>query len=144
VRYPILLGSVGITAALALPALHEGLFHPVSVPDPDRPGSDFLSRLHPQNASGRSATWETAPRNFSTFSLGQSIATFIGPSLAGFTIDALGFRPTFVALASISLVVVLLALAFPRMVPPRGEHHDERETRRAFDLLKESAFARAP
>src|SRR5438552_10067804 len=26
VRYPILLGSVGITAGLVLPALHEGLF----------------------------------------------------------------------------------------------------------------------
>jgi len=111
------------------------------VPDPDRPGSDFLSRLHPQR--GRVDRRRGRPRQeLQHLSLGQSIATFIGPSLAGFTIDALGFRPTFVALASISLVVVLLALAFPRMVPPRGEHHDERETRRAFDLLKEAPLRR--
>jgi len=37
---------------------------------------------------------------------------------------------------------VLLALAFPRMVPPRGAHHDEKQKRRAFDLLKEAALRR--
>ena len=45
-------------------------------------------------------------------------------------------------LAVISLAVVLLALAFPRLVPPRGEHHDEREKRRALDLLKEAPLRR--
>ncbi len=42
----------------------------------------------------------------------------------------------------ISLAVVLLALSFPRLVPPRGEHHDEKHKRRALDLLKEAPLRR--
>src|SRR5258705_12935612 len=141
VRYPFLLGSIGIPAALALPALHEGLFTLFLCPTLIGLGQIFF-HVSIHNAVGSIGDAEDRAKNFSTFSLGQSIATFIGPSLAGFTIDALGFRPTFVALASISLVVVLLALAFPRMVPPRGEHHDKKQKRRALDLLKEAPLRR--
>src|SRR5207245_8925375 len=48
----------------------------------------------------------------------------------------------FVGLAVISLRVVLLALAFPRLVPPRGEHSDGSQRRRALDLLKEAPLRR--
>src|SRR6195256_1734660 len=141
VRYPILLGSVGITAALSLPALHEGLFTLFLCPTLIGLGQIFF-HVSIHNAVGSPGGAAERAKNFSTFSLGASVATFIGPSLAGFTIDTLGFRPTFVVLALISLAVVLLALAFPRLVPPRGEHHDEREKRRALDLLKEAPLRR--
>jgi len=78
------------------------------------------------NAVGSNGDPADRAKNFSTFSLGGSVATFIGPSLAGFTIDALGFPADLRRwLAAISFAVVLLALAFPRLVPPRGGHHDE-------------------
>src|SRR5258706_501995 len=91
VRYPILLGSAGITAALALPALHEGLFTLFLCPALIGLGQIFF-HVSIHNAVGSIGDPADRARNFSTFSLGQSIATFIGPSLAGFTIDALGFR----------------------------------------------------
>ena len=141
VRYPILLGSAGITAALALPALHEGLFTLFLCPTLIGLGQIFF-HVSIHNAVGSIGDPADRARNFSTFALGQSIATFIGPSLAGFTIDALGFRPTFVVLAAISFAVVLLALACPRLVPPRGERHDEKQKRRALDLLKEAPLRR--
>src|SRR5467141_2736000 len=79
VRYPILLGSVGITAGLVLPALQGGLFTLFLCPTLIGLGQIFFHVSIP-NAVG---------------SLGGSGATGIGPSLAGFTIDALGCRPTF-------------------------------------------------
>jgi len=68
------------------------------VSDLDRLGSHFLPRLDPQRGRSIGGAAERA-KNFSSFSLGASVATFIGPSLAGIAIDALGFRPTFIVLA---------------------------------------------
>src|SRR6267143_593280 len=102
VRYPILLGSVGITAGLVLPALQGGLFTLFLCPTLIGLGQIFF-HVSIHNAVGSIGDPADRAKNFSTFSLGQSVATFIGPSLAGITIDALGFRPTFVVLAVISL-----------------------------------------
>src|SRR5258705_3566717 len=114
VRYPILFGSMGITAGLFLPALHEGLVTLILCPALIGLGQIFF-HVSIHNAVGSIGDPADRAKNFSSFSLGQSIATFLGPSLAGFTIDTLGFRPTFVALASTSLGPVVLAPAFPRM-----------------------------
>src|SRR5207245_7271661 len=102
VRYPILLGSVGITPGLFLPALHEGLVTLFLCPTLIGLGHIFFHvSLH--NAVGSIGGAAERAKSFSTFALGASVATFIGPSLAGFSFDALGFRPTFVALAGISV-----------------------------------------
>jgi len=141
VRYPILFGSVGMTAGLFLPALQDGWVVLFLCPTLIGLGHIFF-HVSIHNAVGSIGSAAERAKNFSTFSLGASVATFIGPSLAGFSIDALGFRPTFIALAAISLVVVLLALAFPGRVLPRGEHHDDKQARRALDLLKEAPLRR--
>jgi len=141
VRYPILFGSMGIAAGLLVPAFHESMFTLFLCPTLIGLGHIFF-HVSIHNAVGSIGGAAERTKNFSTFSLGASVATFIGPSLAGFTIDALGFRPTFIALAGISVVVVLLALVFPHLVPPRGEQHDEKQARRALDLLKEAPLRR--
>jgi predicted MFS family arabinose efflux permease len=141
VRYPILFGSVVVTAGLLLPALHEGLFTLFACPALIGLGQIFF-HVSIHNAVGSIGDAADRTKNFSTFALGASVATFIGPSLAGFSIDSLGFRPTYFVLAAISLAVVLLALAFPHKLPLRGGHHDEKEARRAFDLLKDAPLRR--
>ena len=141
VRYPILFGSAGIAAALLVPALHGGLFTLFLCPTLIGLGQIFF-HVSIQNAVGSIGGAAERARNFSTFALGASIATFIGPSLAGFSIDALGFRPTYFVLSAISLSVVLLALAFPAMLPPRSAQHDETKGRRALDLLKQAPLRR--
>src|SRR3979409_2540660 len=102
VRYPILLGSVGITAALALPALHEGLFTLFLCPTLIGLGQIFF-HVSIHNAVGSIGDPADRAKNFSTFSLGGSVATFIGPSLAGIAIDDLGFRQPSVGVAFITL-----------------------------------------
>jgi len=141
VRYPILFGSMGITAGLFLPALHDGLWALILCPTLIGLGHIFF-HVSIHNAVGSIGGAAERAKNFSTFALGASISTFIGPSLAGFSIDTLGFRPAFLVLASISLAVVLLALAFSRLMPPRGEREEEKRGQRALDLLKEAPLRR--
>jgi MFS family permease len=141
VRAPIVLGSAGMAAALLLPALHEDLFSLLACPVLIGLGQIFV-QVSIQNAVGSIGGAEQRAGNFGTFSLGASISTFVGPSLAGFSIDALGFRPSYVVLASMSLAVVLLALIFGRRMPERGAHESERKPGRALDLLREGPLRR--
>src|SRR4249920_1885616 len=141
VRAPIVLGSAVMTLGLLLPALHDDLLTLFACPALIGLGQIFV-QVSIQNAVGSIGGAEARAGNFGTFSLGASVATFIGPSLAGFSIDALGFRPTYVVLASMSLAVVLLALAFAHRLPARGWHGDEKPQGRTFDLLKEAPLRR--
>jgi predicted MFS family arabinose efflux permease len=78
-------------------------------------------------------------RNFATFSLGSSIAAFIGPSVAGFAIEYAGFRPALVLLAALPLASGLAVLA----LRPHPVHHEaEEEAKSAFDLLAIPALRR--
>ena len=142
VRYPILFGSMGITAGLFLPALHEGLVTLILCPALIGLGHIFF-HVSIHNAIGSIGGTAERTKNFSTFSLGQSIATFIGPSLAGFSIDAMGFRPAFLLLASVSSTVALLAfLSAKKIVPPRAGRDDGNRGQGAFDLLKGAPLRR--
>src|SRR5258708_223993 len=116
VRYPILFGSMGITAGLVLPALHGGLLTLILCPTLIGLGHIFF-HVSIHNAVGSIGGAAERTKNFSTFSLGASVAPFIGPALAGFTIDALGFRPPFLPPPAISFPLVLPPLPFPRLLP---------------------------
>lgn len=141
VRTPIVLGAAGMTLGMLLPGLHGDLFTLFACPTLIGLGQIFV-QVSIQNAVGSAGGAGARAGNFSTFSLGASISTFIGPSLAGFSIDSLGFRPTYFVLASISCAVVLLALSFGHRMPARGGHGEEEPQGRAFDLLKEAPLRR--
>src|SRR5258708_22586994 len=77
-------GLAGLMACATLVGLGPIFFH-VSIPN--------LIRAYGEGGA--------PPRNFATFSLGASISAFIGPALAGFSIDGFGFLPTPPILAAI-------------------------------------------
>jgi len=141
VRLPIVLGSAGMALALLLPALHDDLFLLLACPTLIGLGQIFV-QVSIQNAVGSIGGAEERAGNFGTFSLGASISTFVGPTLAGFSIDALGYRASYVVLASMSLVVVLLALAFRRRMPERGGDESSKAGGRALDLFREAPLRR--
>jgi MFS family permease len=141
VRVPIALGAAGMTLGLLLPGLHQDFLTLFACPVLIGLGQIFL-QVSIQNAVGSIGGADARTGNFSTFSLGASVSTFIGPSLAGFAIDALGYRPTYFVLAAMPLAVVLLALSFGHRMPPRGSHGEERREGRALDLLKEAPLRR--
>ena len=140
-RAPIALGSAGMALALLLPALHEDLF--LLLACPTLVGlSQIFAQVSIQNAVGAIGEPGDRTRNFATFSLGASLAVLIGPSLAGFSIDALGYRASYVVLASMSLAVVLLALAFRHRMPAGAGHGEEQAAGRALDLFREAPLRR--
>jgi predicted MFS family arabinose efflux permease len=141
VRRPILLGSLCMSSGLALPAAHGGLLTLFLCPALIGLGHVFF-HVSIHNAVGSVGSASDRTRNFAIFSLGASIAAFIGPSLAGFSIDAVGYRPTFVALASVGIFVALLVVLFPRAFPSRGERHEEPAGSSALDLWRDPPLRR--
>ena len=61
---------------------------------------------------------EERARNFSNFSLAGAATNFVGPMMAGFSIDALGHAAACLVAASQSFIAVLLLLAWGRLFPP--------------------------
>ncbi|HZT64116.1 MAG TPA: MFS transporter [Burkholderiales bacterium] len=141
VRTPIILGSAVMALGLLLPALHDDRLTLFACPTLIGLGQIFV-QVSIQNAVGSIGGASARAGNFGTFSLGASVSTFIGPSLAGFSIDALGFRSTHFVLASMSITVVMLALLSGHRMPARGEQAGEKTGGRALDLLREAPLRR--
>ncbi len=134
-RRPILWGAVGMAVALAIPAFFNdmpslfacaallGLTH-------------IFHHVAMHNAIGAFGGDNDRTKNFGTYSLGQSIAAFIGPSLAGFAIDHMGHNTTYIMLALVALgPAVLLAIRAIKM-PTHVAPHEEAASGTALDLLR--------
>lgn len=75
-------------------------------------GSGFmLMRVAVNNAVGALGTSENRTANFSWMALGFSISGFFGPMVAGFAIDGVGHRWTFLILACFTLAAPVRAQA---------------------------------
>lgn len=119
VRRPMLAGSIALVAGSALPALVPGftaLFVSATVV-----GVGFmLFQVPVQNATGEMGPPEDRAHNFSLLALGYSISGFLGPLVAGFTIDHGGFAAAFAVLA---LLPVVPAVVLARnLLPLPGPH----------------------
>lgn len=71
------------------------------------------------NLIGSYGEGEARTRNFATFSLGASIAAFIGPAIAGFSIDGWGFPATYALIVGIAMLPAVVIAVYPKLVPPR-------------------------
>jgi len=141
VRQPILLGSICMAAGLALPAAYGGLAALILCPALIGLGHVFL-HVPIHSAVGSLGSRADRARNFSVFSLGASIAAFIGPSLAGVSIDTIGYRPAYLALAGISVLAALLVVLFPNAMPGRAGHNEAPQGGSTLDLLRDPALRR--
>ena len=120
VRRPMLFGTAAIAVGASLPIAFPGdavLFASAAIL-----GTGFMVfQVAAQNVTGELGSPAERARNFSLLALGYSTSGFIGPLVAGFAIDRLGFASTFALLAIVPFVplVVLarggLALPEPRL-----------------------------
>ena len=135
VRLPILCGSLGMAAGLAVPWLWPGL-----------PGlytsavvigaSHILYHVPIQSLVGQLSAPAERTRNFASYSLMHSVAALIGPLAAGFGIDAFGHGRAYLTLAALPLLAIFIFCTRGEIPTPSANAAAEVEVRSATDLWR--------
>jgi len=141
VRPPIVVGTLIMGAGLSLPLALPGMTTLLLCPALVGLGH-VLFHVSVHSLVGALSPEAERTRNFATFSLGISIAAFIGPSAAGFAIELGSYRAAFALLAAIALLPALYALLHRSLIPARVRHEEESQGKSAFDLLAIPALRR--
>jgi MFS family permease len=115
-RLPMLWGSVGSGIALALPYFFPGLsVLYVSVVILGTSFQFFFVAV--QGTTGALGGPEDRARNYSIIAIGFSLAAFVGPLIAGFSIDYLGYLPAYLVLAATTVIPIVLLWMKPEVLP---------------------------
>lgn len=134
-RTPALIGSAGVALGLLLPAClpHlSTLFVAVLLL-----GTAFtFYQVAITNLVGAIGEPKDRTRNYSILSLGFASASLLGPLIAGFGIDYLGHRWTFVVLMGCSVVPLAAIAARPGLVPVIVKAQGEKKGGGVLDLLR--------
>ncbi len=135
VRRPMLAAAAaelaGIVLAVAVPRL-EMLFATSCLI-----GAGFvLYHIAVSHYAGLSGRPQDRIMNFSLLALGFSMSGFIGPMIAGFAIDWIGHRWTFLLLAGFALAALGALAALRIDVEPRSKDSTAQARRRLTDLLQ--------
>lgn len=135
-RVPMLIGSVAIGSGAILPFLWPGM--PALYVASVLVGSGFMMyQVAAQHIVGYIGKPEDRPVNFSLSALGFSISGFLGPMIAGFGIDEIGYTATFAVLAAFPLVpIVVLGLDRLRLPQPHAYAAPPAPGRSVVDLLR--------
>ena len=115
-RVPMLAGTVGVAAALLVPYFFPGvasLYILALVV-----GTAFQFFFVPtQGITGALGGPEHRSRNYSLLAVGFSIASFLGPLIAGFSIDYFGYQTAYLMLAVCPAIAVVLLWFKGGMLP---------------------------
>jgi MFS family permease len=138
-RLPMLYGSIALVAALVIPAVWHGL--PALFVSAALAGGSFsIFNVAAQALVGAMSTPEKRAFNFSTLSMGYSIASLVGPLVVGYAVDHVGARWAYAILALI-LVVPTLALLDRKRVPASLKPGSgETGKRSILDLLRNKSL----
>lgn len=123
-RLPVILGSVAMTAALLLPPLFHGL-GVLCV-------TAFVLGLAHQVFSipleavvGGIDGAKNRARNYAFITMGWSAANFLGPLIAGFSIDYIGQLQVYLVLAALTAAPIPILLLKPALLPRAAALHAE-------------------
>jgi MFS family permease len=141
VRIPLIAAVSLLIASVVAPGASPGLpalfFAAAGI------GSSFMMvHISVQHCVGQHSTLENRKENFGWLALGFSISNFIGPTLAGFSIDLLGQRATFFVLTCSATLALILLLARRRRLPHTPERIGARSGHSAAELLRDAELRR--
>lgn len=94
---------------------------------------------HPIGSFGEGAA---RTRNYSVFSIVVGLTSLIGPTSTGFAIDTIGHRATYLLLAALPAIPVIVLLLAPRLLPSPKVHHARSVKPRVGDLLSNPPLRR--
>lgn len=136
-RVPMLAGTAGVVAALLVPYFFPGV--PALYVMAFAVGTAFQFFFVPtQGITGALGGPEDRARNYSLLAVGFSIASFLGPLIAGFSIDYLGYRLAYLMLAAPAAAALLL-LGFKGHLLPKAAVRTEEGQKKtsSFGLLRD-------
>ncbi len=138
-RLPMMLGTGAIGLLLLLPAGAQNLWVMY--------GTAFLLGLSfmlffvaAQGVTGAIGKPEDRTRNYSLLAVGFSVSGFIGPLIAGFSIDNLGYASALMILGGFTIVPVVLMWLRPGMIPHKPRIAEEKAGQSALDLWRDPAL----
>lgn len=142
-RLPMLGGTIGVSVALLVPYFFPGVI-PLYVLSL-AVGTAFQFFFVPtQGITGALGKPEDRARNYSLLAIGFSIASFLGPLIAGFSIDYLGYQPAYLVLAACPAVAVLLLWFKGDLLPKAAVGADGGEKKSSsFELLRNANLRNA-
>jgi MFS family permease len=122
IRKPMLAASMGLIVGVSLPLMFSGL--PILFVSACVIGLSFMvGQVSAQNATGELGPPSERAQNFSLLALGYSISGFLGPLVAGFTIDHGGFFTAFALLSALPLIpIVVLGRGMVNLPGPHPAH----------------------
>lgn len=135
-------GLAAVTAALALPAALPVL--PVLFVAASLTGlTSMMFVVATQNLIGLLSRPATRTRNYSYYSIGESVANVAGPVLVGFTIDLQSHPFAYAVLAAITGTCVAVLHFGRRWIPATAGSREAPQTLAASDLLRLPALRNA-
>jgi len=144
-RRPMLYGTIGLLAGLAIPFMFfrlEALYVAAALI-----GFCYIFyTVAVQHLIGALADGMDRTRNYSWFSLGIGMTALLGPTSAGFLIDAVGHRATFAVLAALPVVPLLLLALWSGWLPITTHikvSKAEKAAHRVGDLVRNPPLRRA-
>lgn len=141
-RPPMVFGACGLVAGLMLPFMVPTL------------GMLYVSALligmcyifyivTVQSLVGAIGGADDRTRNYSIFSLGVALTSLIGPTTAGFAIDLIGHRYTYLLLAVVPIIPIVVLVMSPRLFPHQKPKHQEKQDHHWTDLARDRPLRRA-
>ncbi|MCC7484536.1 MAG: MFS transporter [Burkholderiales bacterium] len=127
-RMMVTLGSLALTAALLLPASLPG-FGALCAAALVLGFSHQVFSLPVEATVGGIGGPDKRARNYTLITMGWSAANFLGPVLAGYSIDHLGQGEAYLILAALTLAPVLVIAVKPDVLPARVTEHARAEPR---------------
>ncbi len=137
-RVPMLSGAIGVTVALLIPYFFSGLVALCAMAM--LVGTAFQFFFVPtQGITGALGGPEDRARNYSLLAIGFSIASFLGPLIAGYSIDYLGYEMAYLALAAGPFCAAVLLWRKGGLLPKAGAGKGEgRSKGSSFGLLRDT------
>lgn len=142
VRTPLIVGSALMVAGSAIPAVQPALDVALYLSCVLVGAGSMLVHLSVNIAVGAMGAPEQRAMRFSWLSLGFSTSGFVGPMIAGFGIDNIGYRLTFCVLAVLPVLPLALFASGRPSLPGPVRAIDTTRKSHTLDLLRDRTLRR--
>ncbi|MBC7780078.1 MAG: MFS transporter [Proteobacteria bacterium] len=140
-RLPLAFGALMIVIGLTIPWVRPSI-GAICV-SASILGVGFMAwQVAAQTMTGSLSGPENRASNFAFLGMGFSLSGLLGPLVAGFSIDLIGYRPTYLVLAALPLVALIGVWWFPGWIPQRRSSPKRGPRPSSFDLWRIPALKR--